>query len=1273
MTYLKLFTNNVRGLRQKNKRSSYFDWLRNTLRYTDGFILLQETHSTSEDEKLWESEIGSKIIFNHGTTSSCGVMIILPENHDYEIECLYRDMNGRIVAIKVENNNDHVVIVNIYAPSANENDKIIFANELLECLEDMMTHTNNFNLMIGGDLNLCLLPELDSYSGRNVNSKYRSVIHGLIENYNLIDVWRTLNPELKRYTWRRSNPIQQSRLDYWFISTHILYNVKEIAIKASFKTDHSPLIICLESSITEKRGPGFWKFNSLLLLDEDYQAYIKGIIQMYKEIYSSVTDRSLKWDLIKMEIRSATIAYSKTQARLKREHEKEIYKKIEDLEVKINVNPRQQELTDYEALRLELEQILDSRTKGAIIRSKVKEVEYGEKNSKYFLNIEKSNYETKHIKKLINESGDTLIDPSAILNYEEQYYKKILQSDVSMGHGEFLHQTERFFDNLNLKTLSENNRKFCENLLTIDECKKAIDSLSIDKSPGSDGFNSNFYKHFWEDIQTLVFDSYVYSFEKGYLSIDQRRGILSLNPKKGKDIRYLKNWRPLTLLNTDYKIIAKVMGMRLRHVLPEIIHSDQVAYLKDRYIGQNIRVIDDVLNFSSETDADGIILCADFEKAFDSVEWSYIHRCLLAFNFGPNFIQWTRVMYNDISSCVLNNGYSSPFFKVTRGIRQGCPLSAYLFLLVAETLATGIRQDDNIKGFKIGYHEVLTVQMADDATLFLESPVSLQRSLLQFRIFGMISGLNLNLTKSEALGLGRYSHLYKIKPYGLLWKEKEICSLGIQFFKNPVDTIDVNCNVKLNKLQNLLNMWRPRNLSIKGKITVIKSLILPQILYICANLGVPEWFVAKVNTFLYHFLWSAKMDKVKRNTLINKIEHGGLKMIDIESMIQAQRIMWIKRFFNQSDGAGWKSYIHYKSSHFQIGPHDLLGCSLDPEILCIQWPLFYRQLLYSWYYIKGVNFVKTAWNIRRQTLIYNTNIVISNTYARHPYIRWFHAGIKQIHNLLDEKGYFISYKALSDRYGIDIDALAHNSLISAIPVVWKKCIKDVPVNHNAIMYEELPCLKLNQDEVPISLIINRNVYWNLVRIKAQPAISIPAWTNLLEIDQNVWSSIFRIPYEVSYDTRIQSFQYKIILRIFPCHYYVSKFDRSVDEICSFCNDDVDDICHYFYECAMCRHFWNKMRDFIAENLGVENVQDHINMKNIILGFTITSKYKVAINFIILHAKYYIYVMKMKKQNRLVINNFIQFLKSKLEINLIIAKNQNNSGFIREVSALNAVL
>ena len=169
-------------------------------------------------------------------------------------------------------------------------------------------------------------------------------------------------------------------------------------------------------------------------------------------------------------------------------------------------------------------------------------------------------------------------------------------------------------------------------------------------------------------------------------------------------------------------------------------------------------------------------------------------------------------MYNNISSCVMNNGYSSPFFRVSRGIRQGCPLSAYLFLLVAETLAVGIRQNKHISGLKIGSNETSVVQMADDTTLLLNDPISLQRSLLLFTFFGRITGLKINISKSEAMGLGKYANLYVLKPYGLLWKENSLFSLGIYYNKDPNVTIEVNFNKKLDKVQSLLNMWSQRNM-----------------------------------------------------------------------------------------------------------------------------------------------------------------------------------------------------------------------------------------------------------------------------------------------------------------------------------------------------------------------------------------------------------------------------------------------------------------------------
>ncbi len=165
---------------------------------------------------------------------------------------------------------------------------------------------------------------------------------------------------------------------------------------------------------------------------------------------------------------------------------------------------------------------------------------------------------------------------------------------------------------------------------------------------------------------------------------------------------FLRNRQPITLLNCDYKVIAKVMAMQLQKVLPFIIIENHTGYIKGRFIGQNIRIIEDVVYFTEAENLPGIILTIDFEKEFDSINWNFINNVLGLFNLDLNFRKWVKIMYTDIQSTILNNGYISEWFSQTRGIRQGCPLSAYLFIIAAETLAHKIREDKEIEGIKIG-------------------------------------------------------------------------------------------------------------------------------------------------------------------------------------------------------------------------------------------------------------------------------------------------------------------------------------------------------------------------------------------------------------------------------------------------------------------------------------------------------------------------------------------------------------------------------------------
>ena len=185
--------------------------------------------------------------------------------------------------------------------------------------------------------------------------------------------------------------------------------------------------------------------------------------------------------------------------------------------------------------------------------------------------------------------------------------------------------------------------------------------------------------------------------------------------------------------------------------MPQLIDEDQTGYVKKRLIGNNVRIIEDIMIYTKRNKISGILLSVDFEKAFD---WKFSAKCLEAFNFGPKLRSHVRTLYQDTSAAVLNNGHTSKWFRLERGVRQGCPLSPYLFILLAETLSCKIRENDAIKGITISNYKKKITQMADDTTCFVKDKISLKNLIDVLKEFEICSGLKLNLDKTKAKTLG---------------------------------------------------------------------------------------------------------------------------------------------------------------------------------------------------------------------------------------------------------------------------------------------------------------------------------------------------------------------------------------------------------------------------------------------------------------------------------------------------------------------------------------
>ena len=421
----------------------------------------------------------------------------------------------------------------------------------------------------------------------------------------------------------------------------------------------------------DKRGPSYWKFNNSLLLDSCYTLAITNLISKLKSDYND-RNPSFIWEYTKYSVRKFTIDYSKRKAHNIRNKESVLVRNISLLEQDYFNSNSDIVFQSLMHARTELQTLYDYKLHGIVIRSRARWVDEGERNTKYFLNLESRNKSNNVIRKLKRSDGFDTCKSSEILSELRKFYKCLYSSENCDPSLIFNHIACN-------NTLSFDDAARCDGKLNLHDCKDALVAFKNGKSPASDGLSAEFYKHFWQIIGELVTNSLNFSYDNIKLSDEQGRSTITLIPKPQKDPTLCTSYRPISLLNIDYKICAKVLATKLKTIIHLIIDSNQTGFIKNRFIGENIRFIIDLIDHCNDRNITGLLLLVDFEKAFDRLEWNFILHCLNFFNFNDSFIRWVRTLYSNSTACVCNNGYSSAFFTISRGVRQGCPLSPYIF------------------------------------------------------------------------------------------------------------------------------------------------------------------------------------------------------------------------------------------------------------------------------------------------------------------------------------------------------------------------------------------------------------------------------------------------------------------------------------------------------------------------------------------------------------------------------------------------------------------
>ena len=293
----------------------------------------------------------------------------------------------------------------------------------------------------------------------------------------------------------------------------------------------------------------------------------------------------------------------------------------------------------------------------------------------------------------------------------------------------------------------------------------------------------------------------------------------------------------------------------------------------------------DIIHESETKNIDGLILLVDFEKAFDSLSWDFIHEILPKFNLGPKFIKWIRMFQENSRSRITLNGHLSDPFSLQRGCRQGDPISPYIFILCSEFLALAFKNEPRFNGIKVLQKEHRLSQYADDTSAFMQaSNDNLNMSLQILNWFYSKSGLKINYSKTKVIRLGNIRETDRRfgRENNLDWGSS-FTALGIQYnVKDMINITELNISDKLDSMRGAIKAWGCRNLTPMGRITVLQSLVLSKITHILQSLPSPSDDVFKtLEKMAYDFIWGEKRHEVKKQTLCKDFKDGGLNMLNI--------------------------------------------------------------------------------------------------------------------------------------------------------------------------------------------------------------------------------------------------------------------------------------------------------------------------------------------------------------------------------------------------------
>ena len=891
-----LISLNVNGLGNPVKRAKVMSKLK---KERAQIHFLQETHlSKSEHEKLKKFGYKHTYYSSHTNTRKRGVAILISNQVKFECQKEIRDKEGRFVIVKGIMHETQVTLVNIYAPP--DSDKQFF-----KMLFDSITLESEGICWCAGDLNVVIDYDLDTTSLNRSRKPISKLVKNTWEEMGFVDVWRDFHPLQRDYSHFSQAFSVHSRLDYIYTQKENIELIQGCHIGIADVSDHSA--VHMKVCLSDRKRNTIWRLNAGLLNNKEVVEQIKVDIGHYlTDNNNGETSPAMLWDALKAVIRGKLIAISSKMKKEKQARYKQLISDLTTLEQKHKLKADRQIFAQMTEVRKQINMILQQEVDMKTRYLKQSYYEAGPRAAKLLARRLRKQQADRTIHRLVDPKTNQIKHKQHDIEHIFKTYYEELYTQTPTSSEE---ETKLFLDRLDLPSIGVTQNKTITRTINMEEIKAAIGRAKTGKTPGSDGFPSEWYKKFEKELSPLLCSTFNWVKENDSTPPSWKEAVITVLPKPGKDKTFCQNFRPISLLNVDYKLYTSILSERIQSFISDMIDEDQAGFILGRKTQDNIRRSLHIMHKINNNKIPAAMVSLDARQAFDKVSHRFLFLTLERFGFNERAIQCIKTLYVNPTARIKVNGSLTDRFDIEQGCRQGCNLSPSLFAFFIEPLAQMIRENERIEGIEMNGEKHVVSLFADDVLVHLKNPLESFEHLLQtLDQFTLYSGYTLNKSKTQILMLNCKPN-QKLKDMDINWKAKSIRYLGINIPKKLSKLYVSNYDDIDNNIKKDIERWSTYPMGFSDRIQAIKMNVLPRLLYLFQSLPipVPSTQFIKWDKLISRFIWDGKRPRIRYSTLQLPKDKGGMALPNLKEYFHAAQICPLLNWCSSDYIAKWKN------------------------------------------------------------------------------------------------------------------------------------------------------------------------------------------------------------------------------------------------------------------------------------------------------------------------------------------------------------------------------